>query len=85
MQETQNTTQDLELTTMAGSKPGVGSTADRKRYLKKTGKSLWMKNKAKKSCPLSVEVSTRSSDGTSSYYETNVSKTTVSTTLLYAS
>lgn len=35
----------------------------RKNYLKKAGKSLWMKNKFNKNKTLSIEVSTKSSEG----------------------
>lgn len=36
---------------------------ERRKYLKKTGKSLWLKNKAYKDKATSLEVSTKSSEG----------------------
>jgi hypothetical protein len=35
----------------------------RKKYLKKSGKSMWMKNKSKDFKTFSMEISTKSSDG----------------------
>jgi hypothetical protein len=35
----------------------------RKKYLKKSGKSMWMKNKTKNVKTFSMEISTKSSDG----------------------
>lgn len=54
------------------------SMKERKQYLKKSGKSLWMKNKLKKSNAISVDVSTMSTDGSCSFYETKTVNTTVS-------
>lgn len=55
----------------------VSNKAERKKYLKKTGKSLWMKNKTKKVEGLSVDVSTKSSEGPSSFYSSVQIKATV--------
>ena len=50
---------------------------ERKKYLKQTGKSLWMKNKGKKTNTLSIEVSTRSSDSWATFLGSNYQGSTV--------
>lgn len=50
---------------------------ERKKYLKQTGKSLWIKNKTKKATTLSIEVSTQSSDSSASYLDSNYQGSTV--------
>lgn len=60
---------DLEVTNFSSSVSSGSGKADRKKFLKKTGKSLWMKNKLHKTNALSIEVSTMSSEGTSSFSE----------------
>lgn len=45
----------------------IKAQKDRKNYLKKTGKSLWMKNKQTKTQTLSLEVTTKSSENSTKY------------------
>ena len=56
--------------------PSIAGTRERKKYLQKTGKSLWMKNKQNKFKTVSLEVSTKSSD-TSSFINSNYYAKTV--------
>ena len=57
---------DLENSKVASGAQAPSSRMQRKKYLKKVGKSLWGKSKASKENALSIEVSTKSSEGFSS-------------------
>ena len=45
----------------------VSERAERKKFLKKSGKSLWMKRKAMKTKALSIDISSRSTIDSSAY------------------
>lgn len=57
---------DCECNELATTQATLSAKVQRKKFLKKTGKSLWMKNKTNKANTLSIEVSTKSSEGFSS-------------------
>lgn len=57
---------DCECNELASTQDISSAKVQRKKFLKKSGKSLWMKNKTNKANTLSIEVSTKSSEGFSS-------------------
>jgi len=62
----------INLESMSCPSTKVAQRNERKKYLKKSGKSLWMKNKLHKTGVLSIEASTQSSEGSMTFYSSNV-------------